>query len=229
MKVKLRLFALYRELLGKSEMTLELPAGADVAALRHLVERDYPRLQGHDIVISVNGLFADPDRKLADGDEVALLPPFSGGSASPFRESSTDRIELTHKPISPEAVTAKVLKDKHGAVVTFLGTVRDHSEGKAVRYLEYEAYPEMAIKMLKELVDEVRQKWGIEDVAITHRLGRMDIGEVSVVIAVASPHRKEAFEACQYAIDRLKETVPIWKKEVFEDGERWVAGEHGND
>lgn len=218
MKVKLRLFALYRELLGKSEMTLELPAGADAAALRQFVERDSPRLQGHDIVIAVNGLFADPDHKLADGDEVALLPPFSGGSAS-------DRIELTHKPISPEAVTAKVLKDKHGAVVTFLGTVRNLSEGRAVRYLEYEAYPEMAINMLKGLVDEVRQKWGIEDVAITHRLGRMDIGDVSVVIAVASPHRKEAFEACQYAIGRLKETVPIWKKEFFVDGERWVAGE----
>ncbi len=136
-----------------------------------------------------------------------------------------NRIELTDKPISPEAVTAKVLKDENGGVVTFLGTVRNGFEGKPVRFLEYEAYPEMALKKMEELAEEIRTKWGIDDVAITHRLGHLEIGEVAVVIAVASPHRKEAFEACEYAIDRLKEIVPIWKKEAFVGGERWVGGE----
>lgn len=135
------------------------------------------------------------------------------------------KIELTYKPIIPEAVTSKVLRDSHGAVVTFLGTVRDHSEGKKVSYLEYEAYPEMAVKKLEELTEEIKQRWGVEDVAIIHRLGHLEVGEIAVVIAVASPHRKEAFEACQYAIDRLKALVPIWKKEAFQDGERWVVGE----
>ncbi|MBI4287923.1 MAG: molybdenum cofactor biosynthesis protein MoaE [Chloroflexi bacterium] len=134
-------------------------------------------------------------------------------------------VELTHQPISAEAMVAKVLKGKHGAVVTFLGIVRNQSEGKAVRYLEYEAYPEVALKKMEELLGEIKARWGIEDVAITHRLGRMEIGETAVIIAVASPHRGEAFEACKYAIDRLKETVPIWKKEVFVDGEHWVAGD----
>ncbi len=136
-----------------------------------------------------------------------------------------NRIELTDKPISPEAVTAKVLKDENGGVVTFLGTVRNSFEGKPVRYLEYEAYPEMALKKMEELAGEIQAKWGIDDVAITHRLGHLEIGEIAVVIAVASPHRKEAFEACEYAIDRLKEIVPIWKKEAFVGGERWVGGE----
>lgn len=136
-----------------------------------------------------------------------------------------NRIELTDKPISPEAVTAKVLKDENGGVVTFLGTVRNSFEGKPVRYLEYEAYPKMAIQKMEELVAEIRGKWGIDDVAITHRLGHLEIGEIAVVIAVASPHRKEAFEACEYAIDRLKEIVPIWKKEAFVGGERWVGGD----
>lgn len=136
-----------------------------------------------------------------------------------------NRIELTNKPISPEEVTAKVLKDENGGVVTFLGTVRNSFEGKPVRYLEYEAYPEMALKKMEELAQEIRAKWGIDDVAITHRLGHLEIGEIAVVIAVASPHRKEAFEACEYAIDRLKEIVPIWKKEAFVGGERWVGGD----
>lgn len=136
-----------------------------------------------------------------------------------------NRIELTDKPISPEEVTAKVMKDENGGVVTFLGTVRNSFEGKPVRYLEYEAYPEMALKKMEDLLAEIQVKWGVNDIAITHRLGHLEIGDIAVVIAVASPHRKEAFEACEYAIDRLKETVPIWKKEAFVGGERWVGGD----
>ena len=218
MKVKLRLFALYREHIGKNEVFLELPAEATVATLRQRVEEDFPEFKDHDPMIAVNGVYISPDHKLSEGDEIALLPPFSGGQPA-------QRIELTDKPISPEAVTSKVLKDSNGGVVTFLGTVRNHSEGQKVRYLEYEAYPEMALTKMAELVGEIRTKWGIDDVAITHRLGHLAIGEIAVVIAVASPHRQEAFEACLYDIDRLKEIVPIWKKEAFVGGERWVAGD----
>ena len=134
-------------------------------------------------------------------------------------------IEITRDPLRPEEVTAKVRKDTNGAVVTFLGTTRMFAEGRRVTYLEYEAYEEMALKELEKIRTEIQSKWNVEDIAISHRIGRVDIGEISLVVAVASPHRKEAFYACHEAVDRLKETVPIWKKELFEDGYHWVACE----
>jgi len=135
-------------------------------------------------------------------------------------------IEITREIIRTQSVIDKVLKETCGAVVTFIGTVRNNSEGKRVLYLEYEAYPEMAKKKLEEIAAEVRSKWPIEEVAVTHRLGRMEIGEISVVIAVSSGHRLVAFQACQYTIDRIKEIVPIWKKEFYEDGSAWIEGTH---
>ena len=134
-------------------------------------------------------------------------------------------IELTNAPLVPEDVTARVRSDRNGAVVTFLGTTRRFSEGRKVLYLEYETYRDMALKKLEEVRREIKAQWGIEDVAISHRLGRIEIEDISLVVAVASPHRKEAFQACHYAVDRVKEMVPIWKKEVFEDGYHWVACE----
>ena len=134
-------------------------------------------------------------------------------------------IEVTTEPILPEAVINKVRRDAHGAVVAFVGTARDNNEGKKVFFLEYEAYKEMAEKKLHTIADEVRDKWHLEDVAISHRVGRVEIGEIITVIAVAAPHRGEAFEVCRYVIDRLKAVVPIWKKEVREDGEIWVGTE----
>ncbi len=134
-------------------------------------------------------------------------------------------INLTHQPLDPEVVTARVRRDTNGAVVTFLGTTRDNFEGKRVVTLEYEAVPEMALKKLEEIRQQLRSEFGIDDIAIAHRIGAVPIGEISLVVAVASPHRKEAFFACHAAVDRLKETVPIWKKEVYEDGSRWVACE----
>ena len=134
-------------------------------------------------------------------------------------------IELTHQPLDPERVTAQVRRDANGAVVTFLGTTRDNFEGKRVVILEYEAFPEMALKKLEEISQQLQGEFGIDDIAIAHRIGAVPIGEISLVVAVASPHRKEAFFACHAAVDRLKETVPIWKKEVYEDGSRWVACE----
>ena len=136
-------------------------------------------------------------------------------------------IEITHEVLDPERITAGVRADSNGAVVTFLGSTRSSNEGRNVLHLEYEGYEPMAKKKLAEIADEIRERWDIQDVAITHRLGRLEIGEISLVVAVASPHRKEAFEACQYCVDRIKQIVPIWKKEFFEGGEVWIEGAHG--
>ena len=132
-------------------------------------------------------------------------------------------ILITRELLDPEAITATVRKDTNGGVVTFLGTTRNDSDGRRVLYLEYEAYEGMAEKMLGRIAGEIRQRWGITDVSIAHRFGRLEIGEISLVVAVASPHRQEAFQACLYVVDRVKQNVPIWKKEVFEDGEVWVG------
>ena len=133
-------------------------------------------------------------------------------------------IKITDEVIEPDALYKSALKDENGAVVTFAGVVRNHSGGKRTDHLVYEAYADMAEKKMREIGGEVRSRWGIEDFGILHRIGRLEIGEISVLIAVSSPHRSEAFTACQYAIDRLKQIVPIWKKEVGEDGESWVEG-----
>lgn len=132
-------------------------------------------------------------------------------------------IEITYQPLDPDRITAEVRQDTNGAVVTFLGTTRNYSEGKRVVKLEYEAYEDMALKKLEEIRQEMRAEFEVEDIAIAHRIGPVDIGQISLVVAVASPHRKEAFLACHQVVDRIKEIVPIWKKEVFEDGSRWVA------
>ncbi len=134
-----------------------------------------------------------------------------------------EMIEITDKAIDPQPVTASVRRDSNGAVVTFLGTTRRTSMGKTVLHLEYEAYRPMALRKLREIAAEIVQKWRIEDVSIIHRVGRLEIEDISLVVAVASPHRKEAFQACGYVVDRIKETVPIWKKEFFEDGQMWVG------
>ncbi len=132
-------------------------------------------------------------------------------------------IEITSKPISAQPVIDRVRKNSHGAVVTFVGTVRDNSEGKGVLYLEYEAYREMAEKNLKGISAEIHNRWRISDLGIVHRVGRIEVGDTAIVIAVGSAHRLEAFEACQYAIDRIKEIVPIWKKEFYEDSSTWIG------
>ena len=134
--------------------------------------------------------------------------------------------KIVNTPIDPARLTAEVLTDADGAICTFQGVARRYSRGREVVHLEYEAYPEMAERKLAEIGDELRVKFGVERVAIHHRTGVLAIGEASVVIAVASPHRKEAFAACQYAIDRIKQTVPIWKKEVWSDGQQWIGWEH---
>jgi molybdopterin synthase catalytic subunit len=151
---------------------------------------------------------------LAEGDEVALIPPVSGG---------VDLYEITQHPLSLDALVTTVGQNTSGAVASFLGIVREFARGRRVEYLEYDAYPEMATASMRQIGDEIRKRWPVDRIAIVHRIGRLTIGEASVAIAVSSPHRREALEACAYAIERLKEIVPIWKKEVWTDGAEWIG------
>ena len=214
MRVTVRLFAGYRERAGRSEMPLELPDGATVGGVAEEMLRRYPGLarDADALVLAVNDEYRDHLYTLNDGDEVALIPPVSGGAM----------VEITDSPLDPESLTARVRKSSSGAVVTFLGTTRDTTEDRRVLHLEYEAYRPMADKKIAEIVEELCRRWGVEDAAIAHRIGRLDIGEISLVVAVAAPHRNESFEACQRAVDLIKQTVPIWKKEFFEGGEVWI-------
>jgi molybdopterin synthase catalytic subunit/molybdopterin converting factor small subunit len=206
MAVRVRLFAGLRERAGWSERELDAATVADV----------WPQLGLGDepggLLYAVNKRYADRDTALADGDEVALIPPVSGGA---FR--------LTGEPIDPAAVIREVTTPEAGGIATFIGTTRVHSRGRTVHYLDYEAYGGMAERVMAEIAEELKQKHELCEVAITHRVGRVDIGELSVVIAVSAPHRAEALAACKEAIDTLKETVPLWKKEVYEGGEEWIG------
>jgi molybdopterin synthase catalytic subunit/molybdopterin converting factor small subunit len=164
------------------------------------------------LLYAVNQEYAEPDRPLADGDEVALIPPVSGGA-----------FLLSDEPLDAEAVVRQVADERAGGIATFIGTTRITSRGRTVRYLEYEAYEGMAEKVMAELAEELKRKYDLCEVAIAHRVGRVEIGEQSVVIAVSAPHRADALAACKDAIDTLKETVPLWKKEVYEGGEEWIG------
>ncbi|HWE61606.1 MAG TPA: molybdenum cofactor biosynthesis protein MoaE [Chloroflexota bacterium] len=217
MRIHVRYFAYYREQLGRGEEWAEVEEGTDVAALWRRCTADHPRLTGvwDATAVAVNGIYAGRDAVLHEGDEVAFLPPVSGGAA---------RCRLTEDVLDIAALEAEAHAPRHGAVVLFVGIVRETSPtGKPVQYLEYEAYPGMAEAEMERITVEVERRWENSTVVMAHRVGRLAIGEASVAIAVATPHRAAAFEACRYAIDRLKETVPIWKKEVFVDGSQWVG------
>jgi len=204
-----KLFAGLRERAGVSERELELADGARVADVWA------PLGLGQEpsgLVYAVNRSYVERDRVLADGDEVAVIPPVSGGD---FR--------LSEKPIDLAAVVAEVAGEDAGAIATFLGTTRVHSRGRTVRYLEYEAYGGMAEAEMARIAEELEGRHEITKVAITHRVGRVGIGETSVAIAVSAPHRAAALAACAEAIDTLKQTVPLWKKEVYEGGEEWIG------
>ncbi|MFC1993844.1 MoaD family protein [Chloroflexota bacterium] len=217
MKVKVRFFASYRELVGQSEIEIEIAKGATVTLLAQEMEQRFSNLALSPLITAVNGDYASSDYVLSDKDEVAFLPPMSGG----------DLFQITDKPILPEDVISKIQGNEYGGVVVFIGKVRSYSHGKQVLHLEYDAYPEMAEKKMRDIATEIKDKWALKEVAFCHRTGKLEVGEAAVVIAVAAPHRREAFAACQYAIDRLKKTVPVWKKEVWADGEIWVGWETG--
>jgi molybdopterin synthase catalytic subunit/molybdopterin converting factor small subunit len=209
MRVTVRLFAGLRERAGAGERVLDLPAGsrlADVWAPLGLGE------EPEGLVYAVNRDYASGDRLLSDGDEVAVIPPVSGGS---FR--------LTADPIDLDAVVAEVVDEGAGAIATFLGTTRVHSRGRTVLHLEYEAYEGMAEKVMAEIAETLTARYDLCKVAIAHRVGRVGIGETSVAIAISAPHREHALAACKEAIDTLKVDVPLWKKEVYEGGEEWIG------
>lgn len=219
MKVKVRLFARYREAAGRDRVELELPEGGTVEAAWTAVVERYPALGPYrpHTLFAVGQEYVPPDHPLSAGDEVCLFPPVSGGAGP-------DLYRLTVEPLSEAEVTAAVAHPEAGGIVVFSGVVRNETGGRRVKFLEYETHQPMAEAKLREIGAAVRARWpGVKAVAIVHRVGRLEIGEASVVIAVAAAHRAPAFEACRYAIDRLKETVPIWKKEHFEDGEVWVG------
>ena len=207
MSITVRLFAGLRERAGWAQRELDGPRSVgDVWPLLDLG----PEPRG--LLYAVNKEYAPRDRELADGDEVALIPPVSGGS---FR--------LSEERLSLDAAVDEVRADEAGAIATFVGTTRVHSRGRTVERLEYEAYPGMAEKVMAEIADGLKQRYDLTGIAIHHRTGVVEIGEPSVVIAVSAPHRQDALSACRDAIDTLKERVPLWKKEIYEGGEEWIG------
>lgn len=230
MNIKVLFFGAARDLTGFEEEQVGLAEGQAVGDLRLRYETRFPRLaaMGRSLLTAVNQEVRDGSWPLADGDEVAFLPPVSGGHEGPSGRNGSgpgDFFLLTREPI-PTARLADELKEAaDGAVVVFEGIVRDHSGDRRTLYLEYEAYEPMALTKMKEVGCEAASKFKIDRIGIIHRCGRIEIGETSVAIIVTAEHRRPAFEACHYAIDRLKQVVPIWKKEYFEGGAVWAEGE----
>jgi molybdopterin synthase catalytic subunit len=223
MKVDVRLFARYREAAGRDRIEVELPDGGTVESAWEAVSHRFPALGQYRpyTLFAIRNDYVSPDHQLGDGDELCLFPPVSGG-AGPV--PGADWIEVTPAPLSEQAIAEAVGDPAAGGIVLFSGVVRDQTGGRRVKYLEYEAHAPMALAKMGEIAGEIRSRWpGVTRLALLHRIGRLEIGESSVMIGVSSPHRAEAFEACRFAIDTLKETVPIWKKEYFEDGEVWVG------
>ena len=222
MKVQVRLFARYREEAGRDVLDLELPDGGTVERAWEAVTRQLPVLGPYRpfTLFALRNDYVDADHPLGEGDELCLFPPVSGGASVP----AADWIEVTTEPLAERAVARAVEDPGAGALALFSGVVRDQTGGRRVKFLEYEAHGPMALSKMREIATAIRRRWPtISRIAVVHRIGRLEIGESSVMIAVSSPHRAEAFDACRFAIDTLKETVPIWKKEHFEDGEVWVG------
>jgi molybdopterin synthase catalytic subunit len=213
MRVRVRLFAALRDQVGSGEVELELPDGAAAGSVPGAVPGLAAAPEG--LLLAVNRRYVAADHVLAEGDEVALIPPVSGGAGGPYL--------LTEQPIDVEAVAAAVADERAGAIATFRGTTRVHSRGRTVLHLDYEAYEGMAEQELERIGTTLLEKHGLCGIAITHRVGRVAIGETSVAIAASAPHRAAAFDACREAIDTLKVTVPLWKKEVYEGGEEWIG------
>ena len=215
MQVTVRLFGSIREAAGAKELAVVVPEGSTVDDLRVLLARDHPSFEemADRLRVSINYEISRGNSALAEGDEVAFLPPVSGGSGS--------RI-LSTEPLDVGSVVSRVIGPDIGGIVSFIGTVRDTSRGHSIRHLEYEAYPEMAEREIQKIARDAEQRWPGARVAVAHRRGRLEVGEIAVVIVAAAPHRGDAFAAARFTIDTLKERVPIWKKEVTIDGEYWV-------
>src|SRR6202162_4706044 len=224
MRVRVLFFGVLKEMIGKSVDLLDLADGASLRDVLALYESQNPRLKESvpSLAMSVNQEYSGPDTKLRENDEIALLPPVSGGAP----EAAQRRLyaSIVREVINTSQTIASLKRGEDGAALVFEGVVRNQTRGRKTLYLDYEAYEEMALEQLESLADQALQRFQIRDVAIVHRLGRLEIGETSVLIAVVSAHRAAAFDACRWLIDTLKQKVPIWKKEYFENGAGGAGG-----
>lgn len=231
MKVRILLFARLRDLLGTDSVELDSSDIESVGDAYRILRARHPELEAfsRSLLVAVNQEFADWDTPVREGDELALFPPVSGGQTPADAgypvDAAGDIYQIVRESIRTQGLASQLIRDQDGAAVTFFGIVRNNTRGRRTTHLYYEAYEPMALRKMREIGESLRQRWQIGRVGMVHRLGRLEIGEVSVAIVITSPHRGVAFESCRYAIDRLKQTVPIWKKEFFEDGEVWVEGE----
>mgnify|MGYP001038463078 CR=1 FL=1 len=221
MTITILLFAGLAEKANQREIRLTLPEQATVRDLLQAVAEQHPALSPllNSCFVSVNREYATPDRVISASDEIALLPPVSGGEEP--------RFAITREPLSADRLVRLVSNPRAGAVLTFVGTVREFTHGQRTVYLSYEAYEPMAVEKMKQIAAEIEERWPGTEVAMHHRIGDLEIEEIAVIVAVATPHRNEAFEAGRYAIERLKQIVPIWKKEIWEDGSEWKGHQQG--
>ncbi len=219
--ITLRHFAIIRETVGAETETRAVPDGTTAADIAATLSAEYPRIAGllRTSPVMVNAAYADLAKPLEEGDEIAFIPPVAGGNGSDAHYA------VVETPLIADAVAALVAAPEAGAIVTFVGTVRNHARGRSVLWLDYEAYAAGCLPIFAQIAAEMRARWSVRDVAIHHRVGHLAVGNASVVIAVASAHRHDAFAASEYAIDRLKELAPIWKKEAYADGEIWIGAE----
>ena len=236
MRVRILFFGVLKDLVGRPSEEADFPDGADLRAVFDAVAARCPPLRemARSIVLARNREFADLFTKIEDGDEVAFLPPVSGGTEAcppdPLEMAENGHyFALTRHPIDTRPIMTRLLTGAEGAVVTFEGTVRNQTNGRPVLCLDYECYEPMALAMMARIGREIAAAHQVIRVAMVHRLGRLLIGETSVAVIATAPHRKAAFEAALQGINRLKKTVPIWKKEHFVDGEVWVEGEWDRD
>ncbi len=221
--ISIRAFASYREAIGQRQLRLDVAPGSTAAVVWDTLRARYPRLAAlpTPFAYAVNDRYVPAETVLRERDELVLVPPVSGGTEQP----DEPLVALVDRSIDVNELLARVRHPRAGAAVLFLGTVRDTRGAQRVHHLEYEAYGEMALREMRHVCAEAAERWPVLRVAMTHRLGTLAVGEISVAIAVSSPHRADAFAAAKYAIDTLKQRVPIWKKEVWEGGEAWVGSE----
>ncbi|HUJ49883.1 MAG TPA: molybdenum cofactor biosynthesis protein MoaE [Bryobacteraceae bacterium] len=229
-RVKVLFFGMLKDIVGRAEDQIELEDGARLGSVFDRYAGEFPRLKdlASSIVLACNHQFSDRSAAVQEGDEIAFLPPVSGGSGRYVHEISDAEgyfFALTREPIDTAGVARALLRGEDGAIVNFEGVVRNNTKGRATKFLDYECYEPMAVKMMAEIGRDIARSYPIGRIAMVHRLGRMQIGETSVAVMVSAPHRKPAFEAALEGINRLKRLVPIWKKEHFADGEVWVEGE----
>lgn len=227
MQLHIQLFAGLVDLLGVQTLTMDMPEETiTVHGLKQMLAQKFPHAAAalQTCFVARNQAYAADDAVLAEHDEIAIIPPVSGGQAV---DDSASSFVITSEPIRIDEVVAKVNHPDHGASIAFAGTTREFTHGQKTVLLEYEAYAPMAVKMMEQIGDELQRKWPGTLCAITHRLGKVGVGETSVVIAVSTPHREACYESSRYAIERLKQIVPIWKKEIWEDGSEWKGHQLG--